>query len=98
MVTRIKNLDSVHGDRLTALLRRLEPADGIGAYIQAVGFMPWGRKFKLRHDDTILRNFMALPLRDIEFLLVILNFCYATSLLKLPCVVMDLRPETLVAH
>ena len=69
MVTRIKNLDSVHVNRLTALLRRLEPVGGIEAYIQALGFMPWGRKFKLRHDDTILRNFMALPLRDIEIVL-----------------------------
>ena len=68
LVTRIKNLDSVHGDRLTALLRRLEPVGGIEAYIQALGFMPWGRKFKLCHDDTILRNFMTLPPRDIDFL------------------------------
>ena len=68
LVTRIKNLDSVHVDRLTELLRRLEPVGGIEAYIQALGFMPWGRKFKLCHDDTILRNFMTLPPRDIDFL------------------------------
>ena len=68
MVTRIKNLDSVHVDRLTELLRRLEPVGGIEVYIQAVGFMQWGRKFKLCHDDTILRNFMTLPPRDIDFL------------------------------
>ena len=68
LVMRIKNLDSVHVNRLTALLRRLEPVGGIEAYIQALGFMPWGRKFKLCHDDTILRNFMTLPPRDIDFL------------------------------